>query len=753
MDKPYSSVLFDTNKELMSARIAADGQWRFPDELQIPDKFKTCLIMFEDEYFFYHPGVNPASLFKSLKRNLSSGKIRSGGSTITMQLARMIQGNKKRSYLQKLIEILLAFRIEISYRKESILRIYANNAPYGSNVVGLTAASWRYFGRSPDKLSWAESALLAVLPNAPSLMFPGKNQNKLLLKRNFLLKKLFLNGTIDKATYQLSLHEALPAKAYQLPQLAPHLLNQLIKEHGSGKIFYSTLHKNIQEKVNSIVSKHISRLSSNGIHNACALVADVETNEVIAYIGNSSSEKNEHDNYVDIIRSSRSTGSILKPFLYAFMLNEHKILPKSLLEDVPTQIGSYGPENFFKSYDGLVPAHEALARSLNVPAVKMLQQYSTNAFHERLKQLGFTTFTKPSSHYGLSLILGGGEASLFEIASAYTSLARLLNTYNNQFNTYRKHNFMPLKCLTDNHINEDGYIKQDLLKASSVWFMFNAMTELVRPQDYTGWAQFRSRKRIAWKTGTSFGFRDAWAVGTNARYVVAAWVGNADGEGRPELTGTSCAAPLMFDVFNTLPASAWFNKPYKNLSKIKVCETSGFKASDVCPNTGWSEVQEGGEKTPVCPFHKLIYMNQELTHRVNSECYPVSNMKSIAWFIASPAQEYFLRQSNAAYKPLPPWLPQCNSDLNFKQLELLYPRDHFKLYTPLNEKGEQKGFIFKAAHHNKQAVIFWYIDKSFIGSTTDFHQISVKPSAGKHELLLTDSEGERIEIKFEVLEK
>jgi penicillin-binding protein 1C len=658
-NSPYSTVLLDNNSQLLNAKIASDGQWRFPDENSVPKKFATCLLAFEDEYFHYHPGFNPASLAKSLYRNYTSGKIKSGGSTITMQVARMMRGNKERTYIQKFIEILLAIRIELSYKKESILRLYANHAPFGSNVVGLSAASWRYFGRSADKLSWAEYALLAVLPNAPSLIYPGKNQQKLLLKRNRLLEKLYTQGKLDEASFKLAIIEPLPGKPFPLPQQATHLMQRIIKEKGEGKIYSSSLHQSLQEKVNTLLNKHVERLSANGIYNAGALIAEVNSGKILAYVGNSYSNKNEHENFVDMLQAPRSTGSILKPFLYAFMLNENKLLPKSLLEDVPTQIGSYGPKNFHENYDGLVPADEALARSLNVPAVKMLQEYSTPLFHFRLKQLGFTTFQKPSKHYGLSLILGGGEARLFEIASAYASMGRALLNYNNTAKSYLKNAYVPLHYLNTSQSNAPEFVQDDLLKASAIWFTFQAMTELVRPQDYVGWARFQSKKRIAWKTGTSFGFRDAWAVGLNSQYVVAVWAGNADGEGRPDLTGSAAAAPLLFDIFNILPSAKWFSEPIADIIQLPVCKESGYKASDICPNSENAKAPFGAAKSAPCPFHKTIYLNAEETHRVNSECYPVSKIKARSWFVASPAQELFLQHNHMLYKNLPPYLPEC----------------------------------------------------------------------------------------------
>jgi penicillin-binding protein 1C len=750
--KPCSSVLLDENGELLAAQIAEDGQWRFPQSDSVPYKFRHCITTFEDEYFYYHPGFNPVSILKSLKRNIGSGHIKSGGSTITMQIARMMRNNPSRTYWHKVVEIFLALRIECSYKKSSILNIYSSNAPFGSNVVGLHAAAWRYFGRNPEKLSWAESALLAVLPNAPSLIYPGKNHDKLLIKRNRLLKKLLDKKIIDESTYSLSIQEQLPPAPYPIPQLAPHLLNRAIKENGAGKIYRSTLNKNIQLQADELLNRHIQNLSANQIFNAGIIVAETSSGNILAYIGNSFSKNNEHENFVDVIDAPRSTGSILKPFLYAFMLNEAKILPNSLVEDVPIQIGSYGPKNFDLGYDGLVPADKAIARSLNVPAVKMLMEYGPARFHYRLKQLGFKTFTKPTQHYGLSLILGGGEATLWDVASAYSSMGRALLNYSNTRSKYAAGSYRGLRYLAQ-ETNSKATQDDDLLRASSLWFTFNAMTELIRPHEYVGWAQFLSRSRVAWKTGTSFGFRDAWAVGLNGKYTVAVWVGNASGEGRPDLTGSAVAAPLMFSVFNVLPGKAWFSRPGSDMKPVKVCRQSGLRASDICPEPQVRYYQNGAEKAPLCNYHKLIHLDESGAYRVNSNCYSVEKMKHVPWFVVSPVQEYFFRQHSLFYKPLPGFMQGCSAEGNFHQLEIVYPRNDFKIYVPVDESGNRSRCVFKAAHKNSEASLFWYLDGEYQGETKKFHQLSLLPGAGKHELSITDNFGESVKCSFEVIDK
>ena len=311
----------------------------------------------------------------------------SGGSTLSMQLIRIARKGKARNFYQKIIEILMAFRLELAYSKKEILALYASHAPFGGNVVGLEAAAWRFFGRSAKELSWAESATLAVLPNAPSLIYPGKNSLRLLKKRNRLLNRLRNQGVIDSLTCELSKQEEVPSKIHSLPGLANHLLDRVCKEY-KGERLTSSIKYTLQKQVDNLVQKHQKSLESNLVYNMAVLVLDVESGKTLAYIGNTKKiGKEKHANQVDIIRSARSTGSILKPFLFAAMLANGDILPTTLVPDIPTQIANYSPKNFNLEYDGAVPANRALSRSLNVPAVRMLHQFGVNQFHYLLRKI------------------------------------------------------------------------------------------------------------------------------------------------------------------------------------------------------------------------------------------------------------------------------------------------------------------------------------------------------------------------------
>jgi penicillin-binding protein 1C len=453
--EPYSTVLVDREENLLAASIAPYGQWRFPESNEVPEKFAKALVTFEDKRFWNHPGVDVLSFGRAMQQNIQSGSIVSGGSTLDMQVIRLARKEKSRTVFEKLIESILATRLQWTYSKEEILALYASHAPFGGNVVGLEAACWRYLGRRPQELSWAEAAMLAVLPNAPSLMHPGKNRNALMVKRNRLLKKLFDTQVIDSFTYELATQEPIPVEPLPLPRHARHLLDRSVKDGHSQNRIVSTIQSALQQRVEQILQDHHQRLAGNQIHNASALILDVETGNVLAYVGNVNTDI-EHGRDVDVIASPRSTGSILKPFLYAAMLHDGKMLPKTLLPDVPIVINGFAPQNFSHAYDGAVQANMALIRSLNIPAVHMLRDYRYERFHSLLKTMGMSTLSFEPDHYGLSLILGGAEGTLWDITGMYASMARTLNHYFTHpgKNRYQKTDFHQPNYLTNNLLTE-----------------------------------------------------------------------------------------------------------------------------------------------------------------------------------------------------------------------------------------------------------------------------------------------------------
>lgn len=744
-----STVIESSEGILLGAKIADDMQWRFPEKDTVPFKFKKCIVTYEDEYFYRHWGFNPISMLHAYRQNKQAGRIIRGGSTLTQQVIRLHRENKPRTYTEKIIELILATRLEFRSSKEKILALYASHAPFGGNTVGLDAAAWRFFGQKAEDLSWAESATLAILPNAPGLIHVNKNRGKLLEKRNLLLQKLYQKKIIDSITYKLSLQEPLPEETYALPQIAPHLLSKIMKKD-KGKRIQTSIQIDLQNHVNELVNQHYLTLKQNHVYNASVLIVNVHTRQIVAYVGNTPTDK-AHQKDVDIIDKPRSTGSILKPFLYTSMLCGGEILPNTLIPDIPTQIGGYRPENFNLEYRGAVPAGKALARSLNIPAVRMLQEYGLERFYNDLQKLQLKDVNKGAEHYGLSLILGGAESNLWDLCRAYVSMASVVNHYDETQGKYFDKEIVDLsylKYFIPNFGKEQ--VDYDFYDAGSIYTTLQVLLQVNRPEEDENWEFYENTRAIAWKTGTSFGFRDAWAIGITPDYVVGVWVGNADGEGRPELTGLNTAAPLLFDVYKLLPQTKWFTPPYDELVKIPICKLSGYRASDICEPIDSMWVPRAGLKTKPCIYHKLIHLDKTETYQVNSSCESIENMVHKSWFVLPPSQAYYYQLNNPFYKPLPPFRQDCISNAG-DVMDFVVPYENEQIFLPKDFDEKQSKLILKAKHSLPNVKIYWYVDQTYISTTTHIHELAIQPQKGIHTLTIVDEFGNEKTRKFKIL--
>lgn len=728
---PYSTVVTDRNEELLGARIASDGQWRFPPRNTTPEKIKECLITFEDKHFYHHWGVNPFAIGRAFYQNVKNKRIVSGGSTLTMQTIRLAR-NESRTFREKLIEMIWATRLEFRASKEEILSMYISHAPFGGNVVGLDAAAWRYFGHSADDLSWAESAMLAVLPNAPAMIHLSKGRKTLLDKRNRLLKQLLEKKTIDSSTYELAISEPLPDEPHALPQIAPYLVSRFYQER-NGEYSRSTINKGIQTQVEDLAERWSNEFGRSDIRNLAILVIDIPSNQVVAYCGNVHFDQKQGGNQVDVIQAPRSTGSILKPFLYYAMLQEGSLLPDMLLPDVPVNINGFTPQNFSMQFEGAVPASEALARSLNIPAVTMLQRYGVPKFHSFLQQIGLKTINRSSSHYGLSLILGGAEATLWDVTNAYAMMGRSLLQLPQRSCSL----LLPTSRITES---------TDPFQPGAVWQTFDALKEVNRPEEID-WKSIPSMQTIAWKTGTSYGFRDAWAVGVTPRYAVGVWVGNATGEGKPGLVGAQTAGPVLFDIFNLLPSSSWFTRPVGIFVEAEVCRKSGHLKGRFCDETDTLLVLPAGLRTEACPYHHLVTLSANESQRIYENCANTEPTLRKSWFTLPPVWEWYYKQHHPEYKPLPPFKAGCGED-TFQPMQFIYPPMNARIKLPKQLDGS-KGFLtVELAHNNPNATVFWHLDETYQAQTQDFHKISLQPAAGKHSLTAVDGEGNTISTTF-----
>jgi penicillin-binding protein 1C len=741
---PVSPVLFSADGRLIGARTADDGQWRFPPGGRVPERFSRVLVRFEDKRFYVHPGVDPLAVARAVRQNLRSGKVASGASTITMQVVRLARKNRPRTYLEKLKEAVLALRLESCRSKTEILSLFAAHAPFGGNVVGIDAASWLYFGRSPDELSWAEAAFLAVLPNDPGLSSSGPGRTRVLTKRNRLLEKLRASGAMPELECRLALAEPMPDRLRAVPREAPHLLDTLAARPGASPPFRSFLEADLQRTASQVVEQHGARLAGRGIRNLAAIIIDNRRAEVVAYVGNAGLDRREeHGQSVDILQSRRSTGSILKPFLYAALLKEGGLTPLTLVPDTPTRFEGFKPENFDRRFRGAVPARTALAWSLNVPAVRELREYGIPRFENRLRQWGLTTLDRPPDDYGLTLILGGAEGKLLEVAALYAKLAELASG--------APGGGREVRLLRD---EPEAPSRMRDLGAASAYLTLQALTAVSRPDEEGFWRNFSSSKWLAWKTGTSFGLRDAWAAGVTPNYTIGVWAGNADGEGTPGLTGLGAAAPVLFDLLGAIDGGGEVVRPRSGFKDIRVCRDSGYLATDLCPAVEVT-VPEESRFDRMCAFHQAIHLDASGRFRVDSRCEPVDKMRHESWFVLPPVQEYYYRADHAEYRPLPPFRADCvggtAGERGTRVMSLVYPEPDMSVYVPVGLDGKVGDVVFEAVHRESGATIYWHLDEHYVASTRVFHQIAVAPEPGPHRLVLTDDEGRRLVRDFRVV--
>lgn len=711
-DTAYATVVTDRNGHLLGARIADDGQWRFPPSDSLPQKFVTALIEFEDRTFYRHIGVSPRAIIRAAVQNIQGGRVVSGGSTITMQVIRLSR-QKPRTLWQKAVEIFMATRLEARCSKEEILRLYAAHAPFGGNVVGIDAAMWRYLGNDGSELSWAEAATLAVLQNAPASIHLARNRDALLAKRNRLLHRLCERGYISAPECELSAEEPLIGEPYPMPQYAPHLVERLNTTR-HGERIRTPIDLPLQKRLEDVAARWSAELSAEGVNDLAAVVVDVRSGEVVAYCGNSDMSREREGRWVDIARAPRSSGSILKPLLYCAALQEGTLLPQMLLPDVPTDFGGFAPKNFDGAFSGAVPADEALSLSLNVPNVHLLKEFGTMRFADLLKRAGLSSLNRPDNRYGLSLVLGGAEVRLAEIVQLYADMAAAYQG-----------------------IDSARLAHFPFADRVALYATFEAMRNVNRP-DQMDWRRATSTRQIAWKTGTSYGSRDSWAIGLTPEYAVGVWAGNANGSAAPDLTGARTAGPVMFDLFNLLPATGWFDAPdTADGITVTLCRHSGHIAGRNCTETVQALVPRNALKSRACHYC------QELVAADNAE--------TERRFVLPPVMEHYYRQSHSSYQSAALTAAQTTASVDVQPMRFIYPTDGCVVSLPVQADGTRAALNCSVAHNDSAAEIFWHLDNSYLGSTKDIHQMSVQLNSGVHRITVVDSSGYEQNISVIVL--
>ena len=713
----YSMSVLDDKGEIIGVSLNKDEQWHLKSIDEIPEKLKISVINYEDKDFYKHFGVDFTSLVRAVRDNLIKGR-KTGASTITMQVAKSLKP-KERNIFNKYIEIIQAIKIDKFFEKDEILRMYLNNVPYGGNIVGYKTASYMYFQKKPDELTWGESTLLAVLPNSPGLMNVEKNQNKLLKKRDFLLKKLYDKKIINKRQYEISLKEPLPDKRYSFKNLAPHLTRRVIEERKE-KIIKTTIDSELQEKIEKISKDYSDFLKTQGIKNLSVLLIDNKSSEIKSYIGSQDFYDFENNGQVDGIIAKRSPGSLLKPFLYAVAIDEGLIAPCSKVPDVPLYFVNFSPQNANKKYYGIVEIQDALIKSLNIPFVSLLKEYGEEKFFYFLKEvLGFSDDNP--SRYGLSLILGTKEFTMEEIGKLYSGLAN--------FGDFRSPIYIDVG--TRNFSKESRYLSK-----GSSYLTLNTIKKLERPGMET---LYKEKNPISWKTGTSHGRRDGWAVGVTPDWTLVVWVGNFTGEGNSNLTGVYSAGNLLFRIMKILPKKQKeFQKP-NDLVKIKVDEETGYRLKYQIPS---KEILYPIDAKPLrtSPYYKKIFVDdngQEIDSRNKNF---LNKKEKIIINYPIEVINFFIRNGFD--------VSNIFGDTSKKKgIKIIYPTNGLRITIPKDFDGE-KDLIIKIANLKNQN-LYWYLNGEYLDKTRD-REKNLKLGNGKYQLTIISEEGDMEKINFEI---
>jgi penicillin-binding protein 1C len=738
----YSTLVMDSEGKILHAFLNNQDKWRMKTELsEITPTLEKAIVYKEDRWFRWHFGVNPFAVMRAGVRNVFTGRRTSGASTITMQVVRLLNP-QSRTYFNKIIEILRAFQLEIHYSKDEILQLYLNLVPYGSNIEGIKSASILYFQKSPDVLSLAEVMALAIIPNRPSSLRLGINNDFILKERNrwlneFKESEVFHNQDIDDA-----LSEPLNVKRHEAPKLAPHLSIRLKQENPTEANIHSSLIRNKQLTIEKIVQNYVSRLYAMNIHNAAVMVINNKTHQVESYIGSADFNNPVDGGQVDGVRAIRSPGSTLKPLLYATAFDLGIITPKIAINDVPTNFGGFEPENFDKLFHGKITIEYALANSLNIPAVKVLKEISTPVLVEKLKKADFQTVKRNSSKLGLSLVLGGCGVTLEELTNLFSSFAN-----EGQF---QKANYLY------NGSNQSETVatavrnpQSEITSKESTYLITQILSQITRPDLPNNYDYTYRMPKIAWKTGTSFGKKDAWSIGYNANYTVGVWIGNFSGEGVPELSGANIATPLLFDIFNTIEynsSAKWFKQP-EGIALRKVCAESGDVPSEFCTNQITDYYIPSVSKMNLCTHLRNVYVRADGQISYCSHCLPDSGAIRKLYPNHAPELVSWYETKHILYEKVPPHNPQCERVFQENAPQIVYPVDGSEYI--LDKKDTQK-MMLNCQTSNDVKVVYWYINDKLLQKSEPNTKVFFTPEAGKLKISCSDDKGRNTDIFVEV---
>jgi len=728
----YSQIIKAQDGTVIYAFLSSDEKWRMKVENEdITTELQKAFLTKEDQYFDYHFGINPIAIFRALSNNLITGKRTSGASTITMQVARLLEP-KPRTYANKIWEMFRAIQLEWYYSKNEIFRMYLNLVPYGGNIEGIKSASILFFGTTPNKLSIAQLTALAVIPNRPTSLALGKNNLKIEKARNKWLKIFQNKSLFPSDKIQDALDEPLNAYRRNAPNYAPHLAYYLHKNFPDKEIISTSIQLDIQTKAEQIARNYVARTRRIDVHNSAVLVVENATRKILAYVGSPDFSDFKNGGQVNGVEAYRSPGSTLKPIVYGLAFDMGLATPKKIIYDVPTDFQGYAPENYHRKFNGKITVENALAYSLNVPAVRTLQKIGIEEMLQILEQAQFESIQKNRKNLGLSLALGGCGVNLREIAGLYSSFA------NNGI-------YQPLQVLD---LKTSETLQRTILSPEANYMLTDILTKVERPDLPSDYQHNPRIPKIAWKTGTSYGRRDGWSIGFNKKYTIAVWVGNFDGHGSPELTGATTATPLLFRLFNTIDYNAsadWFSKP-KKLQTRMVCSTSGQVPSSFCQNKVTDFFIAGVSPIKPCESQKYVFVNLEETISFGSDCLPKKlTYKKKLYPNPSPELVRFYEENQIVYQRIPPQDEGCTKIYQDHPPSIISPIADREYYRIGDDEIE---LLLSANVANDVQKVYWYIDNKLHQIADKNESVFFQPKRGKIKISCSDDKGRNTNIQI-----
>lgn len=727
----YSTIVTGAKGEVINAFLTKDDKWRMKTELEeISPLLRKTIVAKEDRYFYCHPGVNVFAVSRALLKNVFRMKRTSGASTITMQVARALEP-KSRTLGSKIIEAFRAFQLEWKYSKDEILQLYLNLVPYGGNLEGVKSASLLYFKKNPDHLSLGEITALSIIPNRPSSLVIGKNNDLIIRERNrwlqkFAKDKIFTNKEIEDA-----LAEPLNAYRSQVPHYIPHLSYRL-KKRCNTDVIKTNINLNTQLKIEKLTEDYVRSLRLKNIRNAAVIVIDNSNHKIVSYAGSADFKDTTDGGQVNGAAAIRQPGSTLKPLLYGMCIDEGLLTPKEIINDVPVNYAGYAPENYDQQFNGYVTVEYALEHSLNIPAVRSLQRLGKDKLVAKLSSLNFEQVKKDRNKLGLSLVLGGCGTTLEELTALFSSFAN--------DGIY----FSPQYLQNDSSTN---FLR--VLSEPSNYMINNILSKVNRPDFPLNWQATERMPKIAWKTGTSYGRKDAWSIGYNKKYTVGVWVGNFSGQGIPELSGANTATPLLFKIFNSIDYNNdrdWFQPP-KDCELRQVCSETGLPPGPYCSNLLSDYFIPLVSSTATCQHVQEVKLSPDESVSYCNNCAPATGYKKKMYKrLAAEMQDYFF-VNNIAFEQVPPHNPDC---------EIIFKGNGPNITSPLNgneyyiSKKSPEPLQLAASAGNDVNKLYWYINDQFLKASSAHEKQFFIPDEGLVKISCTDDKGRNRNIRIRV---